>query len=516
MRFQPVLGGPSTLAPFEAALRVPGESGLMGVLALDAPQTLTARVAPAAILPGPPTLLWSLDTEQGGRVLRNPLLRVRRGARVNVRLDNQLDEETTIHWHGLEVDERNDGSGLHPVRPRASNDYAFTVTNPCATYWYHPHPHYRTGYQVHKGMGSMLLVEDETEDELRRALGLEFGVNEMPLMIQDKQLDGKNQFKYSFGEDDWIGNRVLVNGTPEPRWTAQRRLTRLRLLNASNARPYRLAFMVGERLLPYWLIGTDGGWLEGPLRVTESYLAPAQRLDVLIDLGELDAGTRVRMVSLAFDAMENDGQPMTELHLEHPGATPIGQQIDLMAIDLEGPARRRPNLPTRLNRIVRARDGKPDRVFRLHIDNGRWLINGRNHHDDMERARFEVRRGSREIWELQNDSQSMPHPMHIHAFSFQVLAREGSPRHITRIAHAQGGLTPQDLGWLDTVLVWPGERVRIALNFAQPFQGPQMYMFHCHNLEHEDQGLMLNFRVLDADTPESPLAMDGSGHPSTH
>jgi suppressor of ftsI/bilirubin oxidase len=343
----------------------------------------------------------------------------------------------------------------------------------------------------------MLLVEDAAEDELRRALGLEFGINEMPLLFQDKQLDAKNQFKYSIGEDDWIGNRVLVNSTPEPRWTAQRCLTRLRLLNASNARPYRIAFLVGERLLPYWIIGTDGGWLEGPLKVNESYLAPAQRLDVLIDLSELDAGTRVRVVSLAFDAMENDGAPMTEAHLEHPGAPPIGQQIDLMAIDLEGPARRRPALPSSLSRIVRARDGKPDRVFRIHIDNGRWLINGRNHHDDMERARFEVRRGAREIWELRNDTQSMPHPMHIHAFRFQVLAREHSPQHIARLALGPSGLTPQDLGWLDTVLIWPGERVRIALDFAQPFQGPQMYMFHCHNLEHEDQGLMLNFRVID-------------------
>jgi len=206
----------------------------------------------------------------------------------------------------------------------------------------------------------------------------------------------------------------------------------------------------------------------------------------------------VRLVSLAFDPMENDGAPVIDPHLEHPGATPIGQPLDLMAIDLEGPARRRPRLPNRLNRIVRVRDGKPDRVFRVHIDKGRWLINGRNHHDDMDRARFEVRRGEREIWEIRNDTRSMPHPMHIHAFRFQVLAREQSPLHISSIARGPSGLTPQDLGWLDTVLVWPGEIVRIAVDFAQPFRGAQMYMFHCHNLEHEDQGLMLNFSVTGA------------------
>lgn len=110
-------------------------------------------------------------------------------------------------------------------------------------------------------------------------------------------------------------------------------------------------------------------------------------------------------------------------------------------------------------------------------------------------ADLSQKRGSREIWELTNDTKSMPHPMHLHGFRFRVIDRRKSTPQVRRLARDAAGRSAQDLGWLDTVLVWPGERVRIAIDFSQPFEGVQRYMFHCHNLEHEDQGMMLNVAV---------------------
>jgi blue copper oxidase len=113
----------------------------------------------------------------------------------------------------------------------------------------------------------------------------------------------------------------------------------------------------------------------------------------------------------------------------------------------------------------------------------------------MDEIAFDVKRGAVEVWSISNPVLGMPHPMHIHGFSFQVLERLSSPPQVSSSARFGKGRTAGDLGWKDTVLVWPGESVRIAIDFAHDFPGSQTYLFHCHNLEHEDAGMMINFRV---------------------
>lgn len=469
----------------------------MAEVSLRSPLDLQARILPVPLMDGPATLMWCHEGEYRGRAIRNPVMRIRRGDGLAVRLHNGLQEDTTLHWHGMNVDEHNDGSGLHPVQPGASRLYRFTANDAAATYWYHPHPHYRTGLQIHSGLGGFLLLDDEHEDRLRERLGLHFGVTEIPLLIQDKQVGEKNQFQYEVGDDDWIGNRVLVNWSPEPVLEARRGAYRFRMLNASNARPFRLAFRAGDTLLDFWLIGTDAGRLDRPVRMRECFLAPAQRLDVLVDFSRVEGNGRVVLTSLAFDPMENDGAPPADIALEHPGAAALGEALDIMAIDVQGPAAAALQPPRRLAALPRPKRAATSRRFRIHIEGRRWLIDGRNHHDDMGRPRFRVRRGDYEVWEIANDTASMPHPMHIHAFRFRVLERIGSPEQVREQAVDGSGTTAHDRGWLDTVLVWPGEKVRIGIDFSQPFAGDQTYMFHCHNLEHEDQGLMLSFVVGD-------------------
>lgn len=465
---------------------------------------LSAGVGMHDVFAGAATALWCYAGRVDGHDVVNPLLRAARGDAVDVSLHNRLDEATTIHWHGLSVDEANDGSGLHPVAAGASARYRFRIANRAGLYWYHAHPHLRTGAQLQYGMASLLLVDDDEERALRDQLGLAWGIRDLPLMIADKQVNAHNAIVYKVGADDWIGNRVLVNWTPEPYLDVVRGVYRLRLANVANARMLRLAFMHRGQVLPMQLIGTDGGLLEQPWRIEDLFLAPAQRADVLVDFSTVAANERVLLHSLEYDAMENEeesGAFMADPMGDHPGAMAMGEAMDILEFRVNGEAQAAPvRLPERLSLLAPMPDTSdwPVRAFRLRMDaEGTWFINDWNFLRDGHATAFSVRRGSREVWEIRNSMTSMPHPIHLHGFQFRIVSRRISPPDIRARQVAAGGLGPQDLGISDTVVVWPGELVRIAIDFSQPLQGTQRYMLHCHNLEHEDMGMMLTFAVTD-------------------
>lgn len=484
--------------PFTRPLRLPGASGMMAAVATGSPLEFRAKPARLELLQGRDSELLVYECEVAGRAAFNPTLLARTGQELRVRLENHLGEDSTIHWHGLHVDEKNDGSGMHPVRHGENYDYRFTLRNRAALYWYHPHPHSRTGFQVHQGMGGLLIVRDDEDDGLSRSLGTELGKSELAMLVQDKQVDERNRLKYSMGEDDWIGNRLMVNWTSCPRHDVQAGLLRLRLLNGSNARVYRLAFESRGRKLPFHLIGTDGGLLEKPRKIQECFFAPAQRLDLVLDLRSLATGDQVVMKSLAYDPMEHDAREgVLDPKIEHPGAPMMGEAMDLMRLDVSGRTTRLGgSIPSRLSEPFPRFSGRMvERSFRVHADKTRWLLNGTNYHEDMHRVSFTVKGRAPELWTIRNELRSMPHPFHVHGFHFRVLRRIGSPAQVKRLAVDNAGRGAQDLGWLDTVLVWPGEAVRIAVDFSPAAEGLNHYMFHCHNLEHEDQGLMLNFAV---------------------
>lgn len=506
-------GTPAAYTPFEQPLRLPGVDGLMADVRLAGAMTLRASTAAFPIFAGAATTLWHYAGEVAGRGVANPVLRIARGQTLDIALDNALAEATTAHWHGLHVDEANDGSGLHPVAPGQQRRYRLRVDNRAGLYWYHAHPHQRTGAQLQYGMAGLLLVEDAEELALRERLGLRWCERDLPLLIADKQVDANNAVVYRDGADDWIGNRMLVNWTPEPTHEVVAGLYRLRLANVCNARVLRPAFLHGDRPLTFHLIGTDGGLLAEPWPVEDLFLAPGQRADVLVDFAQVPAGERVLLRSLDYVPMENEdesGAFMPDPMGEHPGAAPMGAPVDLMQFCVAAcgaaastgtvataPARAA-SLPATLSALPPPPDtrGWPVRPLRLHMDSeGTWFINGRNFHRDGHEPAFAVRRGAREVWEIRNAMTSMPHPIHVHGVQFRVVSRSISPQDVRSRQVAGPGLGPQDLGFSDTVLVWPGEVVRIAIDFSQPFEGEQRYMVHCHNLEHEDMGMMLTFAV---------------------
>ena len=513
---------------FPNPLLLPGSNGVLGVLDVSSPLTIVAKSVQYAILEGKSAPLLVYHVEQDGKTWVNPVLRVRSGTTVRAKLQNALDEPTIIHWHGLKVDARNDAHPIYEIGADASYDYQFPVPNRAGTYWYHPHPHKLTSKQAYLGLASFFIVEDDEELALQKALDLKLGVTDIPIVIQDKKFDGQGRLLYTPNEEEevngYLGDTVLVNLTPRPFLDATTRIYRFRILNGSNARAYRLAFTRGGFQLVYSVIGTDGGLLERPYQVKEAFLAPGERLDVLLDLRNFAVSDAVMLQSLAFDPMHAEGSmagmamgeaakdqkgeapsPHAGMAMGGPaekapagaprGATlPDGAAIDLLRINVTSKVAYEPRVPSALSTLppVNAVNAKP-RELLLDLKDGRWRINGETF--EMEKTNVTVQRGAKEIWDIRNDKASMPHPMHLHGVPFRVLARTGSPEQLQPSVVSEQGLTATDLGWKDTVLVWPGETVRLAVDFSHPYSGDQVYLFHCHNLEHEDQGMMINIKV---------------------
>lgn len=506
-------------AGFANPLRLPGSSGLYGVLPASEFREVHVVRSTIEVLPSRRTPILAYAVESGGKTFLNPALLARRGDEMRVRLINDIDQPTVIHWHGLSVDSRNDGNGLNVVPPGGRMDYAFTLRDRASVYWYHPHAHGYIPQQAYHGLASLLFVVDDEEAALRKELDLALGDSEIPLVLQDREFDAQGHLRYaptaaqSFG--GWVGDRLLVNLTERPFIQAGRRIVRFRILNGCNARTYRLAFVQGGHRLGFFLAGTDGGLLAQPLRIDQTFISPGQRLDVLVDLREADPGRPVTLASLVFDPMHAEGghnmghtSPTTPAmagmdHSQH-GTAPAaassapmameGESRALMRIDLKPSARYERRIPTVLSSLPEATafPNPPRRMQLGHNGQGNWTINGGLF--DPKVAALSVRRGARESWLIENAERSMPHPMHLHGFSFRVIERLGSPALVRGLAGARG-LLPQDQGVVDTVHVWPGESVRIDVDFAHPHAGDQDYVFHCHTLEHAEAGMMLRYTV---------------------
>ncbi len=497
---------------FQQKLFIPVGSGPFGVLDVAGPLKIRATMASFALLPGRESPFLLYQTEHAGKAFQNPILRIERGARFTANLDNALTEPTIIHWHGLHTPAAMDGHPVNTIAPGGRYDYDFTVRNRGGTYWYHTHAHELTAKQAYNGLASFFLVDDDDQRKLAKALDLQLGVTDLPMVIQDKQFDSQGRLRYQPSAQEsmmgWLGDIVLANLTPNAVQIITPRTYRLRLLNGSNARIYRLAFVTGNTPLNFVVIGTDGGLIERPETVTEAFIAPGERLDVLFDAGKAQPGTDIFLKSLRFDPMENEGPPGGMSGMAGTAGTGKGQLMDNMSssrllMGLEFNVLKLivtagehviTNLPVTLSQVMAiAIEGATERKIELSMAHMRFLINGLTFR--MDEIAFEVKRGAVEIWRISNPALGMPHPMHLHGFSFQVIERLNSPPQVSTTARFGKGRTVSDLGWKDTVLVWPGETVRIAIDFAHDFPGSQTYLFHCHNLEHEDAGMMINFRV---------------------
>lgn len=411
----------------------------------------------------------SLLTFGGG--FPGPTIRVRRGDELAVRLVNRLDEPTNIHWHGLLAPSMMDGHPMHVVDAGSSREYRFRVDQRAGTYWYHPHAHESTARQAYLGMAGLFIVDDPTED----ALGLPSGDRDLPLVLQDRRIDATRAIAYAPTMMDTmsglLGSTLLVNGTPDAYHEVSRDLYRLRILNGSNARIYRIGFGDEET---FHLIASDAGLLDRPYPLTELWLAPGERAEILVDFAGREIGSSVMLRSLQYDNVVSpsfQGYPFDILRFDVARSSEGASIVPAALVPLDRPV------------VSGATRTRTMRLAMVHMHPAMaHTINGRAY--DMERVDVRVPAGATEVWELINEDNDEPHPMHLHAAHFQIVERNGSVE-----------LGPQDMGWKDTVLVDPIETVKVAVRFGDE---TGMYVAHCHNLEHEDSGMMINL-VVESD-----------------
>jgi FtsP/CotA-like multicopper oxidase with cupredoxin domain len=443
-------------------------------------------------LPAPPRRAGAPFTYLG------PLIKVRRGQHVRIHFTNNLPEATVMHWHGLHVPPEMDAHPSLLVAPGQTYLYEFEVQNRAGTYWFHPHPDGRTARQVYNGLAGLFVVSEEEEE----AAGLPAGSYDVPLVLQDRLIDANNQFVYQvnsgqaggmMGNDGFLGDRILVNGRPDFTLNVTRRAYRLRLLNGSNSRIYKLAWDDGT---PLNVIGTDGGLLERAVERRYVMLAPGERVELWADFSEREAGAELQLRSLQFTG--------AEVGMGGGQALPNGAPFNVMSLRVLGSAREPGGLPARLSTLnghqideaINAAAPRSYAVAMAMIGGMRWVLNGRPYQASEVANNEVVRLNTTEVWELINTGtggmmgMSMVHPIHIHGLQFQVVERRVEPQFAAGWETVRAGYV--DEGWKDTVMLMPGERVKVLLRF-EDFTG--MYVYHCHNLEHEDQGMMRNYLV---------------------
>jgi blue copper oxidase len=410
-----------------------------------------------------------------------PTLRMHRGDDVQVSVSNSLAEATTVHWHGLIVPAELDGGPHQLIAPGATWRPVLPVRQPAATLFYHPHVHGETGRQVYLGLAGVLIVADDDQAALN--LPSEYGVDDIPLVLQDRKFENGRLVLPSGMMTVMEGRRgdtLLVNGTPDAFVRVPPRRIRLRLVNGSNARIYRLSFDDGR---PFHWIATDGGLLEAPVELRELDLAPGQRAEILVDFSgggsatlETAADANLPMMGMmgrGRDSLGPGRQAVLEIEAGAPGAAPMPMPSHLAVLERADPSRavNRRRFVLEMGMGMGGMTGR-GMTGRGMMGGGMAMgINGRAF--DMARIDERIRLGDTEIWEVSGDM--MAHPFHVHGVHFEVLSR--------------GGLSPSilDQGLRDTVLV--REPVELLVRFTQPaVEAP--FMYHCHILEHEDNGMM--------------------------
>jgi FtsP/CotA-like multicopper oxidase with cupredoxin domain len=404
-----------------------------------------------------------------------PSFRINRGNNVNILLQNNLSVHTNIHWHGLKVPALMDGHPDQLVNVGGTFRYQFTVNQRAGLSWYHPHPHGMTGKQVFQGLAGLFIINDQEE----AALNLPSGPYEIPLVIQDKRFTSIG-ITYSPTVEEmmvgYMGESIVVNGIYSPYTEVTTRYYRIRILNGSNARLYNLAFNNNTDMI---IIGNDGGLLKNPITVKEILIAPGERLDVIVNFSDVSVGSEIFLTSKEF-GNGGDAQGKQSFRIMKFKVTAVA--IDTFVV---------PSILSDFNEVSSSSAIKT-RLFEISdsmehhsylMNDGMQMthrINGKLF--DNSRIDENVSANTNEIWVFDNSHGSEPHPMHLHGVFFQVWDRIGG----------RGTLIASENGWKDTVLIMPGERVRVMVPFEN---NTGKFVFHCHNLEHEDDGMMLQYQL---------------------
>jgi spore coat protein A len=412
------------------------------------------------------------------------MIEAQSGRRLQLLLINDLDEPIVNHLHGGRNPPFSDGfpTDLIPPLPAGVTapspqdvppgtagegwrSFDYPNQQRATMLWYHDHRMDFTGRQIWQGLVGTYILRDEEE----LSLHLPSGDRELVLVLCDRSFQGNGQLHYPVMRADGmldenymggvLGDVLLVNGIPWPTHQVATGLYRLRLVNASNARDYTLEL---DRSMPvgyqFAQIGTDGGLLGAPIHRRQIHIAPAERVDLLVDFTGCELNRPIRLLNVS-----DSGQ--------------VGQ---IMQFVPTRPVRETLSLPAMLSSTAEPpapRPGMVERTFEFKYSRLKkiWTVNGLGF--DPNRMDARPRLNATEIWHLRSD---FTHPIHLHLVHFGILQHTGNP-------------TVADIGWKDTVNLVAGETSTIIVPFVG-FTG--RYVFHCHNLEHEDMRMMANFEVV--------------------
>lgn len=408
-----------------------------------------------------------------------PIIKINSGQTVTITFNNQLADKTNIHWHGVIVPPDMDGHPENLINSGSGFNYTLPITQRAGTSWYHPHPHGDTANQVFMGLASMFIINDTEE----QALNLPSGDYELPLIIQDKRIYPDYSLNYSPALSEigtgYMGQYITVNGINSSYYNVSTKFYRLRILNACNARILNFALSNNAN---FYIIGSDGGLLANPQTVNSVLLASGERLDILVDFTSYSVGTEVFLQSNTFSGA-SDVQGV--------------QQFKVLKFIVTQSVLETFTIPSALSVITPLPAATLTRSFEIsnsttggsaggghqgHTMGGKMIHKINDKSFDMERIDETVSQGAIENWVFSNENGEDPHPMHIHGVMFQVVERTGG----------RNMILPHETGWKDTVLVLPKERVKVLVQFTN---SAGKYVFHCHNLEHEDSGMMLNYKI---------------------
>ncbi len=409
-----------------------------------------------------------------------PTIHLWKGQRVRIDFYNQLAEDTVVHFHGLEVPHNADGHPLHTVAPGGSWKHEFEVVNNAGTYWYHAHTDMRTGFQVNKGLAGLIIVHELIEEKL----GLPSGNFDVPIVIQDRRFNASNQFIHSTGSQlGHLGNYICINGMFGQTLNIGTRPYRLRLLNGCNSRNLKVAWNNG---MPMTVIGTDGGLLNQPIEKPYLMMSSGQRRDIWVDFSQYPVGTQIKLVSQAFDrGGAGSGTPAQ------------GTPMDLLNVNVSQSISSSASLPSSLASFpiwqeANAVNFGNERTFALEYMS-MWTINGNTFELSNYTNDEIITMNQLEVWEVRNDligALEQPHPMHFHGPQFQICNRENTDPGTWYDTISEGFV---DEGWHDTVFAFPRERVKLLTKWTKH---SGLFLYHCHNLEHEDMGMMRNLMVV--------------------
>lgn len=417
--------------------------------------TLTADYGTTEIIKG-----ISTDTLGYNGNILGPTIRSKNGEKIIIHVNNNLEDSTTVHWHGLIVPGEMDGGPHQIIKEGESWSPEFVLEQPALTAWYHPHLMGETATQVYQGLGGLWIHDDD----ISASLGLpeQYGVDDIPVIVQDRAFykDGSLYYNSNMMEGA-VGNIIMINGAVAPYTEVPSSWIRLRLLNGSNAAQHEINFSDGRK---FYQIASDGGLMEYPVEMSSIKLAPGERAEILVDLQSMAEADSVSLMVSNIKSLEliSDGTSTNEYvltdHLVDIEKWSTDDIVNERSFDLEGMA---------------------------HMVS----INGERF--DMDSLSFTLSTDTLEKWTVSNVSGSSggmgmmgggtEHSFHVHGLQFQIISRDGT-------------LPPEgERGWKDTVFLKPGETVEILVKFT--LEG--IFMYHCHNLEHEDAGMMGQFQVVE-------------------